>query len=85
MYEPRHQKRCDALPGLTGLWQVSGKNRTTFEQMIDLDLYYVERQSLLFDLTIIARTGPAILALVWELAQRRAASAKKTAKEEPKP
>jgi len=85
MYEPRHQKRCDALPGLTGLWQVSGKNRTTFEEMINLDLYYVEHQSPLLDLTILARTGPAILALVWELAQRRAAASKDTAKEQSRP
>jgi len=56
---------------LTGLWQVSGKNRTTFEQMIDLDLYYVDNQSLLLDLSIIGRTGPAIIALIWELLQRR--------------
>lgn len=83
MYEPRHQRRCEALPGLTGLWQVSGKNRTTFEEMIDLDLYYVDHQSLLLDLTIIARTGPAILALVWELLQRRSSAADKP-KEEPK-
>jgi len=71
MYEIRHQRRCEALPGLTGLWQVSGKNRTTFEEMIDLDLYYVDNQSLFFDLSIIARTGPAILALIWELRRRR--------------
>jgi len=70
LYTPRHQGRCGALPGLTGLWQVSGKNRTTFEEMMDLDLYYVDNQSLLLDLTIIARTGPAILALIWELRSR---------------
>jgi lipopolysaccharide/colanic/teichoic acid biosynthesis glycosyltransferase len=71
MYELRHQRRCEALPGLTGLWQVSGKNRTTFEEMINLDLYYVDNQSIFLDLSIIARTGPAILALIWELYRRR--------------
>lgn len=71
MYSLRHQRRCESLPGLTGLWQVSGKNRTTFEEMIDLDLYYVDNQSLLLDLTIIARTAPAIMALIWELIRRR--------------
>jgi lipopolysaccharide/colanic/teichoic acid biosynthesis glycosyltransferase len=70
MYDVRHQRRCEALPGLTGLWQVSGKNRTTFEEMIDLDIYYVDNQSLLLDFTVIARTGPAILALLWELRRR---------------
>lgn len=85
MYEIRHQRRCDALPGLTGLWQVSGKNRTTFEEMIDLDLYYVDNQSLFLDLTIIARTGPAILALIWELRRRRRAKAAGVPKEGVKP
>jgi lipopolysaccharide/colanic/teichoic acid biosynthesis glycosyltransferase len=60
-YEPRYRQRFDALPGLTGLWQVSGKNRTTFEQMMALDLYYVDHQSVLPDLKIIAKTIPAIL------------------------
>jgi lipopolysaccharide/colanic/teichoic acid biosynthesis glycosyltransferase len=84
MYEIRHQRRCDALPGLTGLWQVSGKNRTTFEEMINLDLYYVDNQSLFLDLTIIARTGPAILALIWELKRRKAPTKETTASLEEK-
>ncbi len=63
-YTPRHWRRFEALPGLTGFWQVNGKNHTTFEEMIDLDLYYVEHQSLGLDLRIIARTIPAILSQV---------------------
>jgi len=52
-----HQKhRFDALPGLTGLWQVSGKNRTTFHQMIQLDIHYSRHKSLWLDLGIIVRT-----------------------------
>lgn len=70
LYTDRHKQRCEAPPGLTGLWQVSGKNRTTFEEMIDLDLYYVEHKSLWLDVKIIAMTAPAILALVWEIKNR---------------
>ncbi len=55
-YQPRHMGRLAALPGLTGLWQVSGKNQTTFEQMIDLDLDYISRQSPSFDVSILAKT-----------------------------
>ncbi len=67
MFSPRHKRRCEAPPGLTGLWQVSGKNRTTFEEMINLDLYYAEHKSPWLDLKIIALTVPAILVLVWEM------------------
>lgn len=75
-YLPRHKRRCNTLPGLTGLWQVSGKNDTTFEEMIDLDLEYAEKKSLLLDLKIMALTIPAILTQVFELrAKRRSVSA----------
>ena len=47
-------------PGLTGLWQVSGKNRTTFNEMIRLDIEYSERLSLWLDLKIILKTLPAL-------------------------
>jgi lipopolysaccharide/colanic/teichoic acid biosynthesis glycosyltransferase len=60
-YLPRHWKRFEAPPGLTGFWQVHGKNLTTFEEMIDMDLYYVNHKSLLLDLSIIARTIPAVV------------------------
>jgi lipopolysaccharide/colanic/teichoic acid biosynthesis glycosyltransferase len=59
-YEPAHRRRFDAVPGLTGLWQVSGKNRTTFEQMIQLDVAYAQNLSLWLDLRIILRTIPAL-------------------------
>jgi lipopolysaccharide/colanic/teichoic acid biosynthesis glycosyltransferase len=49
------------MPGLTGLWQVSGKNRTTFDEMIRLDIQYAENLSLPLDLKIIALTVPALL------------------------
>jgi exopolysaccharide production protein ExoY len=61
MYEPWQRRRFDAVPGLTGLWQVSGKNRTTFNQMINLDIAYSERSSLGLDLKIIFKTVPALV------------------------
>jgi len=60
MYEPWHRRRFNAVPGLTGLWQVSGKNRTTFNQMVQLDIEYSERTSLWLDLKIILKTLPAL-------------------------
>ncbi len=60
MYEPWQRRRFNAAPGLTGLWQVSGKNRTTFNQMINLDIEYSERSSLGLDLMIILKTVPAL-------------------------
>ena len=71
MYEPWHCQRFDAVPGLTGLWQVSGKNRTTFEQMVKLDIQYARSQSLWLDLKIIFRTFPAIWAQFCELRAAR--------------
>jgi lipopolysaccharide/colanic/teichoic acid biosynthesis glycosyltransferase len=60
-YFPWQRARCNAMPGLTGLWQVSGKNRTTFDEMIRLDIQYAENLSLPLDLKIIALTVPALL------------------------
>ncbi len=60
LYGPAQRRRFDAVPGLTGLWQVSGKNRTTFEEMIHLDVEYSKRLSLWSDLRIILRTLPAL-------------------------
>jgi lipopolysaccharide/colanic/teichoic acid biosynthesis glycosyltransferase len=59
-YQPWQRRRFDAVPGLTGLWQVSGKNRTTFNEMIRFDIEYSERASLWLDLQIILRTLPAL-------------------------
>ena len=60
-YELWHRKRLDMKPGLTGLWQVSGRNRLPFDEMVRLDLFYIENWSLLLDLKIILRTGFVIL------------------------
>jgi lipopolysaccharide/colanic/teichoic acid biosynthesis glycosyltransferase len=73
-YLPRHRGRCATLPGLTGLWQVSGKNRTTFEEMIDLDLDYCQRKSVWLDIKIITMTIPAIFVQVWDTLKRKAAA-----------
>ena len=59
-YDAWQQNRFAVLPGLTGLWQVSGKNKLTFDQMIQLDLDYVQRQSLLLDISVLLRTPIAI-------------------------
>lgn len=68
-YTARHRQRLEAVPGLTGLWQVSGKNRTTFEEMIDLDIYYARHKSLWLDLKIILKTIPAIISQTRDLGE----------------
>jgi len=60
LYEPWQRARFNAVPGLTGLWQVSGKNRTTFEEMVRLDIEYSQSLTLWSDLKIILKTLPAI-------------------------
>lgn len=60
-YELWHRKRLDMKPGVTGLWQVSGRNRLPFEEMVRLDLFYIENWSLLLDLRIILRTLPVMM------------------------
>lgn len=65
-YEDWHQTRFDVLPGLTGLWQVSGKNQTTFREMNELDSFYVEQRSFRLDLKILILTLPAIIKQVAE-------------------
>ena len=60
-YDLKHRRRLDMKPGITGLWQVSGRNRLTFEEMVQIDLFYIENWSLLLDLKIILLTLPAVL------------------------
>jgi lipopolysaccharide/colanic/teichoic acid biosynthesis glycosyltransferase len=59
-YEPWQQERVNGLPGLTGYWQVNGKNKTTFSEMIAMDLFYLKNLSILLDLKIILKTCTAI-------------------------
>jgi lipopolysaccharide/colanic/teichoic acid biosynthesis glycosyltransferase len=75
-YKPWQQRRCDAVPGLTGLWQVSGKNHTTFNEMIHYDLDYARRASVWLDLWILVKTIPAVWQQVQELRSRPAAAAR---------
>ena len=70
-YEPAHRRRFNAVPGLTGLWQVSGKNKTTFNQMMELDVKYSREKTLWVDLAIILKTPAVIIGQVLELAQRK--------------
>src|SRR5262249_50914310 len=56
--------RFDAVPGMTGLWQVSGKNRTTFTEMIRLDILYAKKQSLWLDIIILLKTLPVIISQI---------------------
>ncbi len=60
-YGPDQLARLAVKPGITGLWQISGRSSTTFEEMVALDLAYIRRQSLWFDLGILLRTIPAVL------------------------
>ncbi len=60
-YEPWQHKRLSVAGGMTGLWQVSGRSHLNFEEMVMMDLYYIENWSLGLDLKILLRTIPAIL------------------------
>ena len=61
-YEEWHYRRImEVKPGLTGLWQVSGRNHTTFDEMVRLDIRYAEQLSLWLDLKILLKTVTAVL------------------------
>jgi lipopolysaccharide/colanic/teichoic acid biosynthesis glycosyltransferase len=60
LYEPWQRRRLDVLPGCTGLWQVTGRSRVRFEDMVILDLYYAHHGTLLSDLGLIAQTIPVM-------------------------
>jgi lipopolysaccharide/colanic/teichoic acid biosynthesis glycosyltransferase len=60
-YEPHHLRRLETLPGVTGLWQVSGRNHLSFEDMVRLDVQYLENWSLATDLKILALTMPEMV------------------------
>lgn len=65
-YKPWQRERVNAPPGMTGFWQVNGKNSTTFSEMIDMDILYGNNMSLKLDLLILAKTLPAVLGQVCE-------------------
>jgi len=72
-YLPWQRERFNTLPGLTGLWQVSGKNETTFAEMMQLDITYAKEKTLWMDLMIILKTIPAILVQIWHTRKRKKA------------
>ncbi len=55
-YTSRHKERLKIKPGITGLWQVTGRSMTTFDEMVELDLLYAKKKSLIFDLKIFLKT-----------------------------
>jgi len=60
-YQEWHNKRLKARPGITGLWQVSGRSELSFDEMVLLDIYYIENWSLALDLRIALKTIPALI------------------------
>ena len=68
-YTDEQKRRVLAYPGLTGLWQVNGKNRTTFEEMVNYDIQYAWSKSLWMDLYILVKTPAVILTQLFDLTQ----------------
>lgn len=60
-YSLWHTYRLEVTPGITGLWQVNGRNATTFDERLRIDIAYIEQRSFLLDLSILLRTVPAVL------------------------
>ncbi|UCE04258.1 MAG: sugar transferase [Candidatus Latescibacterota bacterium] len=60
-YQDWHKRRLGAKPGITGLWQVSGRSSVPFDEMVQLDLYYIDHRSTSMDLRIMARTLPVMI------------------------
>jgi exopolysaccharide biosynthesis polyprenyl glycosylphosphotransferase len=61
MYDPKHRKRLAVKPGITCIWQISGRNEVDFEEWMEMDAEYVERWSLWMDVEILAKTVPVVL------------------------
>jgi len=60
-YQPWHRRRLEVAPGVTGLWQVSGRSNLSFDEAVLLDLYYIENWSLLLDMQLLLRTLPKVV------------------------
>lgn len=71
-YQPAQKARVNAPPGITGYWQVNGKNKTTFSQMISMDIYYGQNMSVGMDLVIMLKTLPAVGMQVCDSLKRKA-------------
>jgi exopolysaccharide biosynthesis polyprenyl glycosylphosphotransferase len=61
LLEDWHRRRSHVLPGMTGLWQISGRSDLSFDDLVRLDFYYLENWSIWLDITILAKTLPAVL------------------------
>lgn len=61
LYTDVHRRRLEVRPGMTGLWQVNGRSKVSFSEMVTLDIHYIERWSAFQDLLILSRTIPAVL------------------------
>lgn len=61
LFGPQYDQRFLVLPGMTGMWQVGGRNRLTFRQGLELDVEYVQRRSFALDLVILLKTIPVVL------------------------
>ena len=70
-YLPWQRERFNVAPGLTGLWQVSGKNKTTFSEMVRLDIEYSRRCSFLLDAEIIFKTIPVLLTQASDVSKKQ--------------
>lgn len=84
-YQEWQRGRFAALPGMTGLWQVRGKNRTTFTRMIELDIEYAKTQSLGLDLMILLATPKAIFDQLANVLARKAKASKDSGLSEGEP
>jgi len=62
LLEDWHRKRSNVLPGMTGLWQISGRSDLSFDDLVRLDFYYLENWSIWLDISILAKTVPAVIA-----------------------
>lgn len=71
VYSPWHYRRLDAVPGVTGLWQVNGKNRLTFNQMVRLDIKYLKEQSFWLDISILLKTPFAVFSQIKDSLQEK--------------
>lgn len=61
LYQHKHLQRLTVRPGVTGIWQVYGRNKVPFEQMVDMDIEYIKRRSFWLDLKLLLITAPAVL------------------------
>lgn len=61
LYQHKHLQRLTVRPGVTGIWQIYGRNQVPFEQMVEMDVEYIKRRSFWLDLKLILMTVPAVL------------------------